>query len=155
MNSSNEALEDRVKKLEKDVAALTKQCELLEWRVQIMTVSKISHPRFPYWQRQLEIIGSMQKRQDLNVVLHGLSERLEGKVDPSEKHLEVEGVPNELLYSTDPLTAEDVFKAIKLVTGFVPNVLVVELMQAVEGQGMYRSLCEFFLSWYKESLETK
>lgn len=73
-----------------------------------MTVSKIPHPRFPYWQRQLEIIDSMQKRQDLNVVLHGLSERLEGKVDPHEKHLEVEGVPNELLYSTEPLTAEDV-----------------------------------------------
>jgi hypothetical protein len=115
-----------------------------------MAVAKVAEPRFPYWNWQL--VGGMpiEDRRRLTHVLWALNARAEGSCLWKEFQKEIEGVPNDLLYSDEPLQAADAMAAIKAVTGMKHDTRVMELIEAVQGQGILRSLCAFMLAHRQE-----
>lgn len=150
MNTDTRELELRVQELERKLEALTEYCEDLETRITTMAVAKVGEPRFPYWNWQLCHRMSTEDRRRLTLVLSALEARAEGSCLSKEFQKEIEGVPNDLLYSDEPLQAAEAMAAIKAVTGMKHDNRVMELIEAVQGQGILRSLCAFMLAHRQE-----
>jgi hypothetical protein len=147
MSSDVKELEDRIKELERKVEALTDECEHLGWRVSTLRLAKLSDPRYPFWNWQLQMMESEAMRTNLDIVLGALNDRAAGDGTPDEMKKDIEGVPHELLYGSDPLKLSDVFQAIKLTTGLKHDSQVVDCIKALNEQGMMlRQLRDFVLS---------
>jgi hypothetical protein len=84
--------------------------------------------------------------ETLNHLLSALTERIAGVEVPNEEQKDIEGVSRDVLYGSAPLRVEDVFEAIKSITGMEDNRQVVDMIRAVNEQGMFDELCEHVLS---------
>jgi hypothetical protein len=146
MSSDVKELKDRIKELERKVEALTNECEHLGWHVSTLRIAKLSDPRYPYWNWQLQMMESEAMRARWSIMLSTLNDRAAGEPIPDEFKKDFEGVPHELLYGSGPLKLSEVFQAVKLVTGLKHDSQVVDCIKAINDQGMFQSLCDFVLS---------
>lgn len=146
MNSKIKRLEKKIKKLESKVETLEDQCGDLRDRLHRMAISKISDPRYTYWNWQLSRPVPEETVRELNHLLSSLSHRVKGtEIDDMFKK-SIPGISSEWLYASGPLKVEDVFAAIKTITGMTGHMQVVDLIRAVEEQGFYSELCEYVLT---------
>jgi hypothetical protein len=146
MSSDVKELEDRIKELERKLEALTDDFHHVASCVSTMKVSKLSDPRYPYWNWELLMIDSEAKKRRLDITLGALNSRAAGEETPDEMKKDLEGVPHELLYGTDPLKLSDVFQAFKLAMGWKHDSHVVDCIKAIHEQRILRPLCDFVLS---------
>lgn len=146
MSSSIRNLEKKIETLESEIDALRKRCHDLEWRMVRLAVAKIPDPRYPYWNWILSGAIPEETMVTLNLLLSALNERLTGVEIPNEEQKDIEGVSRDVLYGSGPLRVEDVLEAIKSITGMEDNWQVVDLIRAVNEQGMFDELCEHVLS---------
>lgn len=146
MNGDTTKLEARIEALERRLEALTEYCEDLEDRITTMAVAKVPEARFPYWNWQLCRGMSTEERRTLSFVLSILDARVEGSPIAEEFRKDIAGVPLDILYSDKPIQAAEAAAVIKAVTGMKHDAGVIELLEAVQGQDMFRHLCPFLLA---------
>jgi hypothetical protein len=147
MSSGTKDLENKIEALENRIEALSARCHDLERRMIRMAVSKISDPRYPYWNWFLCRGASEEEMLKLNVLLSAMHGRVTGSPLPNETNKSIDGVSLDLLsHGSGPLPVEQVFAAIKRVAGMEGDWQVVELIRVVHEQGMFQELCEYVLS---------
>lgn len=145
MSANVSELQDRIKKLEATVEALTARCDELEWRVVKLVFSKLSNPRYPYWDWLLMAQMPEQTRIKLTVLLSELNGRVTDSQLPEEYHKDIDGVPRDLLYGSSPPPVQEVLAAIKTITGMQHTAQVLEMFRAARAQGMFSDLCDHVL----------
>jgi hypothetical protein len=79
-------------------------------------------------------------------VLAALDARVAGVKTADELNKDIEGVPREVLYGSGAPAIQDVLAAIKGATGMVHDSDVIDLIRAVDEQGLHPALCEHVLS---------
>jgi len=139
-------LEDRIAELEARLESLTSYCQDLEDRITKLAVAKVSESRFPFWNWQLARGMDTEERKALVLVLSALDDRVLGELRPEELQKPVEGVGHDVLYSDKPLAARDAVDAIRAATGMTTDEQVIELIEVLAGQGMFRELTGFMLT---------
>lgn len=153
MSSDAANLEARIDELERQLETVTEYCEDLEDRITTMAVAKVPEPRFPYWNWQLGRRMSTEQRRRMSFVLSTLDDRVQGLEMILQK--DIPGVDHDVLYGDKPLQAGDATAAIKAVTGLRHDAQVIELLEAVQGQGMFRHLCPFLLAALRGAAATR
>ena len=146
MNSDAHSLEARIEALEQQLTALTDYCHDLEWRILKLAIAKRPEVAYPYWNWLLSRGISDNARRTLMHVLSALNDRAAGEETSLAFQKDIEGVPRNLLYATEPLQPREVFDAIKHATGMKDDTQVQELLEAVQGQGMFLTLCALISS---------
>lgn len=144
MSSDIEKLENKIKELEGTIEALTNRCDVLEWRLLTLAISKIPDPRYPFWNWILSHGMPEETRLRLTALLSALQGRVTGTQLPSVE--EKIGISGDLLTGSGPPRAEEVLAAIKSITGMQDNRQIADMLRAVNDQGMFQELCEHVLS---------
>ena len=127
------------------VTALEMELENLRDRVDRLAVSKLSDPRFPYfeWLVLHEITPDAQSR--LETVLTILSYRVEGAPVPDLLRKPLEGVDLDLLYEEGPPSLDDVVRLGSAVLTIGSSAAVTRLLRALRDQGMFEDLVDTLL----------
>lgn len=139
-------LEKRIADLESKLEDLTERHVELGERLLRLSLSAVPEPRFPFWTWYIRNHVSEQTRVRLGVLITLLGFRLRGEPIPEPFRKDIEGVPRELLNSSEPLTVEDIHIAVSAVTGIQDNDRLAEMFKAMKGQGIHTELCELYLA---------
>lgn len=139
-------LEQRIADLESKLEALAEQHYWLGQRLLHLSLATLPEPRFPFWTYYIRSHMPEETRQGLGMLVALLTFRANGEPIPDPLRKDIEGVPHELLNSSEPLTAENISTAVKAVTGILHESEVVELFEAMKGQGIHVELCDFYLA---------
>jgi hypothetical protein len=140
------ALENQVKALETQLEALAGNHEQLAQRLLRLSLATQPHPRFPYWTWYIRHHLPEHDRERLETVLMLLCARVDKLELPEALHKPIPGIAHEVLYGPSPLRVEDISAAVKYITGLKHESQIVELFEAIQGQGMFQSLCTFYLA---------
>ena len=110
-----------------------------------LSVSKLSDPRYPYFNWLLNSNISNDESSLLEGIMAALSYRLEGREVPDQFKKEVPGVSMQILYADarpDYKEAKEIITAaIDIDAEIIPNMLKV-----MYGQGKFKELCEHLLA---------
>lgn len=143
-------LEQRIADLESRLESLTEQHGELSERLLRLSLATVPEPRFPFWTWYIRSHMSEKTRTRLQQLLLLLSFRAEGEPIPDPFRKDIEGVPHELLNSSEPLTADEISVAVKAVTGIQNEARVVEMFEALKDQSIQVELCDLYLARYAD-----
>lgn len=143
--ATSDTLETRLALAERRIEELTAYCEDLEDRLTRLAVAKVAESRFPFWNWELQRGMSQAERTRLTIVLTYLDDRVIGLSTPEALRKDIDGIPHDVLHGEAPLAAREAADAIKTVTGIVHDGALIDLVEALAGQGMVRQLCAFLL----------
>lgn len=154
MDTATLELEAKIATLERKLEMVTEYCQELEERIKKLALVKCPEPRFPFWNWQLCRGMSREEWRRLSVVLSFLEDRVAGEPVPEALHKDIGGIPQRVLFGDEPLDPGEACDAVKWVTGIEHEDALIELLEALFGQGMFRSLCPFLLKTLRDARQS-
>lgn len=149
MNSEQQELEEKLA-LEAKIDELTKMLDRMEdeWSefltiVSRMTYSKLSDPRYPFSNWEVQILQSRGDKTQFRATMRALQNRLEGKETPLAEQVEIsaipslgdwpgrDAIPKEVLYAATKPSLAEVVGILKQV-GHQDDAGLAEVMRAIK-----------------------
>lgn len=115
MENEKETLEQEVEVLRSRLDRLDDEWRTLRWTVLRMTDSKLTNPRHPLLDWEVQSLQSEQRQSQFRAVMTALQNRLLGNLTPEHEQIEVEGISREKLYAPVRPTIEEVMDTLKTV----------------------------------------
>jgi len=144
MSSDTERLLEIIQNLTDKVHMLSLRCDDLESRLIRLAVAKIPDPRYPFWNWMLRQGMPDETRLRLMALLSALEGRMTGTQLPgADSKL---GVSHDLVYGSGAPPVDDVVASVQSVAGLGDDAQVVDMLRAVDEQGLFQTLCEYVLS---------
>lgn len=145
-------LEQKVSEQEKEIEQLKQQVEELTWFFRRLTVSKLSDPKYPYWNWLLERNVSEEKMTLSEIIMLIFKTRYEQREIPARFRKERYEVYSDRLFSDQVPSLQEVQETIASVLD-INNDLVNELLASMKDQGIMVDLCSQLLSQAPPSTE--
>lgn len=149
MDNERETLTEKVDELRIRLDRLEDEWRTVRWTVMRMTDSKLTNPRHPLLDWEVQALQSEQRQGQFRAVMKAFQNRILGNPTPENEQMEIEGVSRHALYAPTRPSIAEVVETLKTVI-HEDEAGIVELMLAARYERQagveYFDLAEFVLN---------
>jgi hypothetical protein len=154
MEKERETLNEKVDELRTRLHQLEDEWRTLRWTVMRMADSKLTNPRHPLLDWEVQNLQSEQRQGQFRAVMTAFQNRILGNPTPENEQMEVEGVSRHALYAPTSPSIVEIVETLKTLV-HEDEAGIVEIMLAARNERQagveYFDLAEFVLNSLKPS----